>query len=144
MYAFAANIGLGPGRRRGAQLLLSTPLATDFGPVPQGGGGGGAQLDGEFAFYAFRRQHRAWPEGAMEGCAAGRGVCFLRLSPPTSGLARRGRRGGAQLDGEFAFYASRHRLRVWPGRDRGGAQLDGEFAFYASRHRLWAWPGGGG
>ena len=91
MYAFAANIGLGPGRRRGAQLLLSTPLATDFGPVPQGGGG-----------------------------------------------------GGAQLDGEFAFYASRHRLRVWPGRDRGGAQLDGEFAFYASRHRLWAWPGGGG
>ena len=29
------------------------------------------------------------PEAAVEGCAAGRGICFLRLSPPTLGLARR-------------------------------------------------------
>ena len=33
------------------------------------------------------------PEAAAEGGAAGRGVCILRLPPPTSGLARRpGRR----------------------------------------------------
>ena len=35
---------------------------------------------------------RGW---AAEGRAAGRGVCRLRLSPPTSGLARRGRWRGA-------------------------------------------------
>ena len=40
-------------------------------------------------------------EGASEGRSAGRGVCFLRLSPPTLGLARRRRRRGAQLDEEF-------------------------------------------
>ena len=83
----------------------------------------GAQLDGEFAFYASRRRLRAWPGGggahswteiflptplaadlrgsglpgakaAAEGRAAGQGIRFLRLSPPTSGLARMGRRGG--------------------------------------------------
>ena len=45
-------------------------------------------------------------------------VCSLRLSPPTSGLAWRGHRRDAQLDGEFASYASRRRLRAGPG---GGA-----------------------
>ena len=52
-------------------------------------------------------------------------VCSLSLSTPTSGLARRGRRRGrrrgAQLDGEFTFYASRRRLRAWPGGRCGGA-----------------------
>ena len=42
----------------------ATPLAADFGPGP---------------------------EGAAEGRAAEQGVCFVRLAPPTSGLARRGR-----------------------------------------------------
>ena len=84
-------------RQRGVQLdreSLCTPLAADFGPGP---------------------------EGAAKGCSAGRGVCSPRLSPPTSGLARRGRRRGAQLDGEFALHASRHRLRAWPGVGGGGA-----------------------
>ena len=88
-------------------------------------------------------------------CYVSRRQCFLRLSPPTSGLARRGRRRGAQMDGESAVYASRHRLRAWPGGGgrtgsllstppaadfgpgpkgrRRAAQLDGEFAVYASR-----------
>ena len=35
------------------------------------------------------------------GRAAGRRCFFLRLAPPTSGLARRGRRRGAQLDGSL-------------------------------------------
>ena len=89
------------GRRRGAHTLLSwkgsllsAPPAADFGPGP---------------------------EAAAEGCAAGRGVCFLRLQPPTSGLAQRRRRRGfkfsddSPLDGEFALYASRRQLRARPG-----------------------------
>ena len=110
MYAFAANIGLGPGRRRGAQLLLSTPLATDFGPVPQGGGGGGAQLDGEFAFYASRSRLWAWLGVGGGGRAAGRGVCF---------------------------YASRRQHWAWPGEGCGGLRCVGvEFAFHYHTH----WP----
>ena len=124
---------------------FSTPLAADVGPNP---------------------------EGAEQGCAAGRRVRFLRLSPPTYGLARRGWRRGAQLDAEFAFYASRRRLLAGPGDGGGGGALswnesslsaplaadfgsgpevatggcavNGEFAFYASCRRLRAWPGGGG
>ena len=61
-------------------------------------------------------------EVVVEGWAAGRGVCFLRLPPPTSSLAalaqRRPRRG-LQLDGEFSLHASRHRLRAWPGGGSG-------------------------
>ena len=58
--------------------LFFTPLAADIGPGP---------------------------EEAAGVRAAGRGVCSLRLSPaspPTSGLARRRRWRGAQLDGEFS------------------------------------------
>ena len=57
-----------------------------------------------------------------EGWAAGRGVCFLRLPPPTSGLAalaQRGPRRGLQLDGEFSLHVSRRRLRAWPGGGSG-------------------------
>ena len=89
-------------------------IHADFGPGPEaavkGEAARGAQLDGKFGFYASRPPTSGpgpGPEPAAKGRAAGRGVCFLRLSPPTSGLARRGRRRGAQLDGEFPFYASR-------------------------------------
>ena len=83
-----------------------------------------AQLDRDFVLYASRRRLRAWPGGgdrtgsllstppavdfgsgpeaaAAAGRAAGRRCFFLRLAPPTSGLARRGRRRGAQLDGSL-------------------------------------------
>ena len=63
------------------------------------------------------------PEGAEEGCAAGRRVRFLRLSPPTLGPIRRGRSRGAQLDGEFVSYASRRRLMAWLGGVGGGEAL---------------------
>ena len=76
---------------------LSTALAADFGPCP---------------------------EAAGEGRSAGQGVCFLGLSPPSSGLARRGRRRGAQVDEKFAFYASRSQLRAWPGGGAGGAAYE--------------------
>ena len=42
------------------------------------------------------------------------------ILPPTSGLARRRWRRGAQLDGELAFYASRRRLWALPGGGGGG------------------------
>ena len=100
-----------------------------------------------FAFYASRRRLRAWPAGGSGGArsltgsllstplaadfgpgpeamaeerSAGRGVCFLRLSPPFLDLARRGRRTAAQLDGDLAFYGSCRRISAWPG---GGGQM---------------------
>ena len=88
------------------------PLAADFGPGPE--------------------------------AAAGRGVCFLRLPPSTSGLARRGRRQGAQLE---IFLSTPRVADFGPGPGGGrqrGAQLDGEFAVYASRRQLRALPGWGG
>ena len=129
--------------RRQRSLRLSPPTSGLARSVRRGG----AQLDWEFAFHASRRRLRARPggggggvcswtgsrfvrlspptpglaEGAAEGRSAGLGVCFLRLSPPTPGLARRGRRTGAQLDGEFALHASRRRLRAWPG---GGGRTE--------------------
>ena len=63
---------------------------------------------------------RTWLCESESCCqSTGRRYFFPLLSPPTSGLARRGRRG-AQLDGEFAFYSSRRRLRSWPGGGGGG------------------------
>ena len=57
----------------------------------------------------------------------------MRLSPPTSGLARMGRRKGAEVDAEFAFLrsgASCRQLRAWPGWGGGGVCCRGvEFAF---------------
>ena len=71
------------------------------------------------------------------------------LSPPTSGLAWRGRRRGAHCRPAgrgVAFYASRRRLRAWPGG--GGAHSWTEVflstPLYTSRRRLRAWPGGVG
>ena len=152
----------------GALHFLSTPLAADFGPGPEAAvercGGmhswTGSSLSTPFRLAAdfgpnleaaeergaagrdsSRRRLLAWPGGgAADVRSAGRGVRFLRLSPPTSGLARRRQLRGTQLDGEFAFYAPRRRLRAQRWRLKG-AQLDGKFASYASRRRLRAWLG---
>ena len=43
-------------------------------------------------------------------------------SAPTSGLARRGRRRGAQLDRGFVFSASRRQLWAWSGSGGGGVR----------------------
>ena len=64
---------------------------------------------------ALRERHRR-----STCCYASRSQRSLRLSPPTSGLARSGLRRGAQLDREFAFYASLRRLRARPGGGCGG------------------------
>ena len=106
------------------------------------------------------------PEAAAEG--RGPGVCFLRLLPPTSGLARRRRQRGAQLAGDISFHASHRRPWAWPevGREEGrswtgspsglawrpygGRGARGwtmsllSSAHAASRRRLQASPGGGG
>ena len=52
--------------------------------------------------HASRRRSRVWPGGGDGGMRGWTGNRFARLSP-TSGLARMGRRRGAQLDGEFAL-----------------------------------------
>ena len=68
----------------------------------------GACLSPLISGLARRRQRwgvRSWSRARL-------GVCFLRLSQPTSDLAKRGRQMEARLDGEFAFYASSCRLRV--------------------------------
>ena len=59
------------------------------------------------------------PEEA--GRTAGRRYSFPLLSPPTSGLARMGRRGGAQVDAEFAFlrFLPPTSSLAWMGRWRG-------------------------
>ena len=98
--------------------MLCTPPAADFGP--------GLEV-------------------AAEGYAAGRGVCFLRLSPPISGQARRRRRREAQLDRVSALYASCRRLRARPGGSGGGGcGWIGVCSLRLSPLRLRAWPGGGG
>ena len=94
----------------------------------------------------------------------------LHLSPPTSGLARSGRRRGAQLDweslctplaadfgpgggcGRGALSWTGRLLSTLPATDFGpgpkaaaeGCAAGQGFAWYASRHRLRAWLGGGG
>ena len=98
------------------------------------------------------------PPGGVRGAGAGRLVqlpYWTRpttpppILPPTSGMARMWRRGGAQLDEEFAFYAS---LALSPltsdlAKRFGGGTLSwtGNLFFHASgsRRRLRAWPGGG-
>ena len=97
----------GGGGRTGS--LLSTPLAANFGPGQEEATEGCAAGQG-IALYASSRLR----EAAAESRSAGRGVCFLCLSPPTSGQDQRRRQ-----DGEFAFYASRHRLRAWLGGGGG-------------------------
>ena len=106
----AAGRGLwawpGGGGRTGS--LLSTTPAIDFWPGP---------------------------EGAAAGRAAGRRYFFLFHAPPTLGLARmeRWRGGHWQLDGEFAVYASRSRLRASPGGVvEGRATLARSLLFYLS------------
>ena len=85
--------------------------------------------------HASRRRSRVWPGGGDGGMRGWTGNRFARLSP-TSGLARMGRRRGAQLDGEFAVYASRRRLRASPGGGGGGARCLGpEFAFLSFTHQ---------
>ena len=67
---------------------------------------GGAQLEGEFAFFASSSRLLAWPGGGSEGCAAGRRICFPLLLQPTSGLAQRGMWRGAALEWSLTFYLS--------------------------------------
>ena len=135
----AADFGSGPEARRwGVQLdteSLYTPLAADFGP---GGGCDGGALTGSWTGSLLSTPLAAnfgpCPERAAEGRSAGLGVHFLRLLPPTSGLARRRQRRGARLDRESLCTPSgqaRRRRRSWTGsllrrrlRARPGGDVD--------------------
>ena len=116
-------------------LCLSLPTLG----LARGDGGRSRSWTGNLLPTPLAADCRPGPEAAAEGRAAGRGVCPLRLSPPTLGLARRRRRRGAQLDVELAIF-SPPTSGLARRRRRMGAQLDGEFALYASRRRLRAWP----
>ena len=82
------------------------------------------------------------------GCSAGRGRCFQRLWPPTSGLAQRRQWRGAQLDWELALDGSGSQLRAWPGGVPEGcsagrgtcSQLGGGLAPLAANFGP-GWPG---
>ena len=102
------------------------------GPTPSAFRRAGWQL-------ALRERHRR-----STRCYAFRRQRSLRLSPPTSGQAQRGRRRGAQLDWEFAFYASCCRLRARTGGAAEGCAAGQGIASYASRRQLRALPDGGG
>ena len=94
-----------------SQPMLSTPLTAKFGPGP---------------------------EGASEGCAAGRRFCSLHLSPPTLGLARRGVGGALSWTG--FLLCTPHASDVGPAAE--GCAAGQGIALYASRRRLRAWRGG--
>ena len=115
------------GARSWTEIYLFTLLSPQTSCMARRRQWRGAQLDGEFALYgvyACRRLRAwaAWPGGDVIGASSWTGSCFLCLSPPTSGLSRRRQRRGAQLDGEFAFYGSRRRLRALPGGGGGGVR----------------------
>ena len=122
--------------------LFSTPFAADFGPGLERASEG-AQLDGAFAFYASRRRLRAWPGGGGQ-----HSWTEIFLSTPLAAVFGTGPvagRRGSQLDEEFCYASSRHRLQAWPGWGGGGARRWARsLLFYASRRQLRAWPGWGG
>ena len=148
-------------KRAGMERSGPTPSALLRASLPSGSGTGGAPT-------ATAERHSCWTgaghmyllvcigslytlfaadfgpglERASEGRTAGRRVRFLRLLPPTSGMAWRKLRRVVQLDREFAFYASRRQLQAWPVWDGGGARSwTWSLLFYASRRQLRAWPG---
>ena len=80
--------------------LFSTPFAADFGFGLERASEG-AQLDGEFAFYASRRRLRAWPGGGGP-----HSWTEIFLSTPLAavfGIGPAAGRRGAQLDEEFCY-----------------------------------------
>ena len=99
---------------------------------PGGGSGGARSWTGNLLCTPLAANFGPGPEAA-----AGRGVCFVFLSPQTSDLALRRQRRGALLDGEISFH-SHCRLRAWPGGGSGGALswTRACSAVYASRSRL--------
>ena len=127
--------GMGKGGSGGARSWTGSLLssAADFGPGPEGAA---AARPGSLPTTPLAADFGPGPELWVEGRSAGQGVCFLRLSPPTSDLARL-RRRGMQLDGKFSLYASRRRLRGWSGGGGGEVLcLCVEFAFLSFTH----WP----
>ena len=131
-YAFARR--LGPGQEaeeevraagRGVCILRLSPPTSGLDRSGRGARSWTGSLHpGPTPLVADSGLARSQSEGAAVAGAAGRGVCILRLSPPTSGLDRRGRRRGAQLDREFASYASRRRLWARFGGGSEGAAYE--------------------
>ena len=114
-----------------------TPSALCLASLPCGSGTGGAPT-------AAADRHR---------CCTGAGhmyvlVCICLLSTSFAadfwpGLERASE--GLTAGRGIAFYASRHRLRAWPGLGgRGARSWTLSLLFYASRRQLRAWPGWGG
>ena len=75
-------------RRRGAQLEGDISVHSSR-RLPGGVGGGALSWIGSLLSTPLDADFEPGPEGAAVGRSAGRGVCFVRLSPPTSGKALR-------------------------------------------------------
>ena len=86
------------------------------------------------------------PEAAAEGCTAGREVCFLRSSPPSRRRLQAwpGGGGGGALSWTEGLFFLPLAANFGPGPEAAAEECAGgrEVCFYASRRRLRAWPGG--
>ena len=116
--------------------LLFTPLAANFGDwpggVPQGAAAG--RTAGRRFFFPLLSPPalRGWPRGVVGGVCSWTGSL---LSTPLAdfGPAPEVLRRDAQVDGEFAFHASRLQLRAGPeGATKGCAALARSLSFYLS------------
>ena len=114
---------------RSDPLDLSRPIFYVFPCAAWGASGAGSGRTLLLPYWTRSTPSFA-PPGGVRGAGAGRLLplpYWMRsttpppLLPPTSSLARRRWRRGAQLDGELAFYGSRRRLRALPGGGGGGA-----------------------
>ena len=113
----------------------STPSALRRASLPGGSGTGGAPT-------AAAESHRCWTGAGHMYVLVCIGLPFAADFGPGLERASEGREAGRGV----AFYASRRRLRAWPGG--GGAHSWTEVflstPLYTSRRRLRAWPGGVG
>ena len=133
------------GRQAIEGICFSASLTADPWPGQQAAAEGYAAGRG-VCYLRLSPPIWAWPGGCGRGYAAGRRVCFLRLSPPTSGLAWRLRQRGAQLDGgllsTMPLSSFRHGLE---GAIDGRPMRLG--VCFSSSFRVahcLAWPGGDG
>ena len=106
--------------------LFSSPFAADFGFGLERASEG-AQLDGEFAFYASRRRLRAWPGGG--GPHSWTEIFLSTPLTAVSGIGPAAGRRGAQLDEEFCHAPLATDFGPGPDGAAGGAQVGAEFAF---------------
>ena len=102
--------GGGGGVHSWTGYLLRTPFAADFGPGLEARRRG-VLLDWELLPTPLAPSTSAWPGGGGGRERSWTGSCFVRLSPLTSGQARKRRRRGGLRDGPA--WRERHRRSTY-------------------------------